>query len=243
MRIRRNHLLAATLCGGLALAVTATAHGDSIYLKNGRVIRSDDVKVEDGRVVFLQLGGYQSIPMALVERIEEDGWVAPGSPGSARQPARDRDGGEPAGTGTAAPAATDPAAALQQLSGLMSGSTGGVDPAQAMQLLQALGTQDGSTGAGGAAALAPLLGMLGATGGEGAGDAVTDLGQLSVVLPALTRLSSALFADEYDAAATEAAALDLMSALESMGVSRDEIRARAAQMGVPAEILAKIRAP
>lgn len=236
--MRISTLLYATiLVSGLCFVVGAPAHGDSIYLKNGRVIHSDDVRVDDDRVVFRQLGGYQSIPLALVERIEEDSRVGPTS---VRPPTPEPAGGDLPDAGIASPLGADPAVALQQLSGLMSESAGGVDPAQAMQLLQALGTQEDGSAGGGAAA---LLGLLGGGGGDGIGATGADLEQLQAVLPALTRLSSALFAAEYDAATTEAAALDLMRVLENMGVSRAEIRARAAQMGVPAEILDKIRTP
>lgn len=58
------------VCAVLALATSAIA--DTIYLKNGRRILTSDTRVEGGNVVFSQYGGEVTIPMSLVERIEED---------------------------------------------------------------------------------------------------------------------------------------------------------------------------
>jgi len=234
-----------TACGAilgamlLTLGLAPAAAADSIYLKNGRVIRSDDVAIDGERLVFFQFGGYQTIPMALVDRVEKDGWVAPGSPGRRPLPGADQPAPEtPAAASPTAPTG-DSAAALQALAGMM-GDGGGVDASMALQLLQSLGAQQGA-GAG-MDALAPLLGMLGGGGlGGGLGDVAGDLGAIQTVLPALSRLGAALFAPEYSASATEAAARELISSLEALGVSPAEIRARAAQMGVPADILDKIR--
>jgi len=240
-----------TLCAAilgtmlLTLGLAAGAAADSIYLKNGRVIRSDDVSIDGERLVFFQFGGYQTIPMELVDRVEKDGWVAPGSPG--RRPLPGADQPAPENPAAAAPAAPtgDSAAALQALAGMMGDGGGGIDASQALQLLQGLGAQQGAGAGGGMEALAPLLGMLGGTTGGGLGgglgDIAGDLGAIQTVLPALTRLGAALFAPEYSASATEAAARELISSLEALGVSPAEIRARAAQMGVPADILDKIR--
>jgi hypothetical protein len=128
---------------------------------------------------------------------------------------------------------------------MLGGDAGGIDTSQALQLLQSLGAQGDATAAGGLEALLPLLGMLGsggdALGSTGLGDIAADLGKIQTVLPTLSRLGAALFAQEYSAEATEAAARDLINSLESLGVSRAEIRARAQQLGVPAEILDRIR--
>jgi hypothetical protein len=226
----------------LALVAHPTgARADSIYLKNGRVIRTDEARVEGERVVFWLHGGYQSLPLEIVDRVEDDDWGTPGRPLGPAADSSDAVAGAPA-TAPAAPA--DAAAALQALSGMMSGGAGGVDTAQALQLLQSLGGTQPGAADGGLGALAPLLGMLGGAGAEGAGalgGLASDLDKVQTVLPALSRLGAALFAPEYSADATEAAARDLIRSLEQLGVSRSEIRARAQQLGVPAEILDRIR--
>lgn len=48
------------------------ARADTIYLKNGRVIRSSSVQVEGDRVTFRQYSGMVTIPMSIVDRIEQD---------------------------------------------------------------------------------------------------------------------------------------------------------------------------
>ncbi len=245
MRASRTILvIVAAVTVSLAPNLAGNASGDSIYLKNGRVIRSDDVKVDGARLVFYQHGAYQAIPMSLVDRIEADDWSEAG--GEARRPLPKPD--LAAGPGTRADTGGPPAssaAALQSLSGMLNDGVGGVDTSQALQLLQSLGAQQGASGAGGLEALLPLLGMLGSEGGAqglgGLGGVASDLGTIQTVLPALSRLGAALFAPEYSAAATEAAARDLIIGLESLGVSRADIRARAQQLGVPPEILDRIR--
>jgi len=72
-------------CALLALATGAVA--DTIYLKNGRVIHTSDSRIEGENVIFTQFGGEVSIPMAAVDRIEEDDLREP-EPISASQPAR-----------------------------------------------------------------------------------------------------------------------------------------------------------
>jgi len=65
------------LAAGLVLAVAATATADTIYLKNGRTIYSSIVRVEGDQVFFIQYGGEVSVPMSLVDRIEEDEKIEP----------------------------------------------------------------------------------------------------------------------------------------------------------------------
>lgn len=237
--------VAAAVAISLAPGVVSDAAGDSIYLKNGRVIRSDDIKIDGDRVIFYQYGGHQVIPMSLVDRIEGDDWPAPGSESRRPLPRADTapridvppDSGAPPGGS---------AAAIQALSGMLGGGEGGIDMSQALQLLHSLGTQgSGAGGAGGLEALVPLLGLFegngNAPGFAGLGDIASDLGKIQTVLPALGRLGGALFAPEYSVAATEAAARDLITSLQGLGVSIAEIRARARQLGVPPEILDRIR--
>lgn len=71
------HRLTGVAVGLLCLAVAASAAADTIYLKNGRSIRTSDVRVEGDRVIFFQYGGKVVIPMALVDRIEEDPETGP----------------------------------------------------------------------------------------------------------------------------------------------------------------------
>jgi hypothetical protein len=102
-------------------------------------------------------------------------------------------------------------------------------------------------GPGGVAALVPLLGALSGGGNGGPLGALGDLGSLGselmeaqAILPALTRLGAALFAPEYSAAATDAAAQELLQGLSKLGVSDAEIRAKARQFGLPEDILDRI---
>ncbi len=241
-------MVAAAVAMSLAPGLASSAAGDSIYLKNGRVIRSDDITVDGDRLVFYQHGGHQAIPMSLVDRIEADDWPAPGS--EPRRPLPQENAApllDAPSDGRAPPGGS--AAALQALSGMLGSGEGGIDMAQALQLLQGLGTQSsGAKAAGGLEALMPLLGMLGGNsnapglaGLGGLGDIASDLGKIQTVLPALGRLGGALFAPEYSVAATDSAVRDLITTLQHLGVSIGEIRAQARQLGVPAEILDRIR--
>jgi len=56
---------------GFALLAGAAA-ADTIYLKNGRVIRTSSATVEGQRVLFLQYGHPFAIPLSQVERVVED---------------------------------------------------------------------------------------------------------------------------------------------------------------------------
>jgi len=154
-------MVAAAVAMSLAPGLASSAAGDSIYLKNGRVIRSDDITVDGDRLVFYQHGGHQAIPMSLVDRIEADDWPAPGS--EPRRPLPQENAApllDAPPDGRAPPGGS--AAALQALSGMLGSGEGGIDMAQALQLLQGLGTQSsGAKAAGGLEALMPLLGMLG----------------------------------------------------------------------------------
>lgn len=61
----------------LSLSVATAALADTIYLKNGRQIRSSHVRIEGDKVYFIQYGGEVALPMSLVDRIEEDANVEP----------------------------------------------------------------------------------------------------------------------------------------------------------------------
>ena len=263
----------------LTLAVPVPASADSIYLKNGRVIRVAEARIDGNRVVFHLHGGEQAIPLALVERVEDDGWRGPGAPPRAAggaDPGAAGSPGSPTEEGlVSSPAMPDlgqipPGARLDALSGLLGG-----DADQALGLLQMLGGTQGGGGAAGLEALLPLIGALGGggsgalgggsgalgggglgalggggSGGLGGGGGASSLGGLAslgadlekvqTILPLLTRLGAALFAPEYSAEATDAAARDLLQALSRIGVPEAEIRARARQLGVPEELLDRI---
>lgn len=60
-----------------SMAVSPAARADTIFLKNGRVLRSATVRVVGERLVFTQYDGEVSIPLALVERIERDALSGP----------------------------------------------------------------------------------------------------------------------------------------------------------------------
>jgi hypothetical protein len=55
----------------LVLVVAAPAGADLIHLKNGRTIRATQTEVQGDKLVFSQNGTRAEIPMALVDRIEE----------------------------------------------------------------------------------------------------------------------------------------------------------------------------
>jgi len=262
--MRRNSTLiviAITILGTLAPAAIESADADSIYLKNGRVIRAQHARVEGDRVVFVLHGAEQAIPAALIDRVESDDWNTPAAPHpaspAATGPAASTTSGatsSPDGTGTPAGAAlaatSDPAQRMQALSEMLGNVGGdGVDASQALGLLQALGSMQGSGDAGGLAALAPALGALaGGDAGGGLLGALGDLGSLGsdletiqVILPALSRLGAALFAPEYSADATNAAARELLASLQKAGVSQAEIREYAKRFGVPDSVLEQIR--
>jgi len=85
-------LLAVTFVLGLAVSASA----DTIYLKNGRIIRSSSVRVEGDRVIFIQYAGEVSIPLALVDRIVQDARVEPeGAPPPVADTNPDDEGLEP----------------------------------------------------------------------------------------------------------------------------------------------------
>jgi hypothetical protein len=264
---------AATIGGViLALAVPVSASADSIYLKNGRVIRVAEARIDGDRVVFHLHGGEQAIPLALVERVEDDEWRGPGAPpraaggadaGSAGSPGSPTEQGFVPSPGMPDLGRLPPGARLDALSGLLGG-----DADQALGLLQTLGgMQGGGGGAAGLEALLPLLGALGGGDGSGAlgggsgalggglgalgggdgagalgslGSLAADMEEIQTILPVLTRLGAALFAPEYSAEATDAAARDLLQALSRIGVPEAEIRARARQLGLPEKLLDRI---
>lgn len=91
----------------LSLLLTGAAIADTIYLKNGRTIRSSQVRVEGEKVYFLQYGGVVAIPMSVVDRIEEDANVEPPSTSPRAMPAEeagDAEGGPDAAAAGAEPA-------------------------------------------------------------------------------------------------------------------------------------------
>jgi len=61
----------------LALGFVTAAVADTIYLKNGRMIRTSTVRVEGDQIHFIQYGGKVSLPMSLVDRIVEDANTEP----------------------------------------------------------------------------------------------------------------------------------------------------------------------
>lgn len=70
-------LVATFAASSVAAFAASSVAADTIYLKSGRVIRTESVRIEGNKVVFSQYGGTLSIPLAAVERIEEDANVGP----------------------------------------------------------------------------------------------------------------------------------------------------------------------
>ncbi|MFQ5742574.1 MAG: hypothetical protein ACE5HV_03170 [Acidobacteriota bacterium] len=89
------------------LAVAGMAAADTIYLKNGLVIRTDSARVEEGRVVFEQYGAKIAIPLEVVERVEEDDFKGPAPTAPAMIPAAEQRPTEPTKEQTPASAATE----------------------------------------------------------------------------------------------------------------------------------------
>ena len=72
-----QRLALSVLVAALTLALANVAIADTIYMKNGRAIRSSHVRVEGDRVIFMQYGGEVSVPLSMVDRIVEDANVEP----------------------------------------------------------------------------------------------------------------------------------------------------------------------
>ncbi len=73
------------LAGLLLLAQPVVLFADSIYLKNGRVIRTQRSEIVGDKLVFLQYGAEITIPMELVDRVEPDSEIEE-APSPPRQP-------------------------------------------------------------------------------------------------------------------------------------------------------------
>jgi len=56
----------------LVMIVAVPLRADVIHLKNGRTIRATRTEVHDDKLVFFQNGSRVEVPMAIVERIEEE---------------------------------------------------------------------------------------------------------------------------------------------------------------------------
>ena len=83
--VRFNRLLfMALVLAGVSVAPTLAA--DSIYLKNGRVIRTSSAEIVGDRVMFTQFGHPIAIPMSQVDRIVDDDYEDPVATPSAAQP-------------------------------------------------------------------------------------------------------------------------------------------------------------
>ena len=76
---RYRKVMLKKLCGLATVCVLfgSVASADSIYLKNGRVIRCEWTREEGEYLVFGQYGGEVKIPLHAVERVEEDSETGP----------------------------------------------------------------------------------------------------------------------------------------------------------------------
>ncbi len=139
-------LIAALVLCTTALAFPAAA--DSIYLKNGRVIHSIEVRVEGDRVLFLQYGSLQTIPLTLVDRVEQNDRGAPNARSATASTAARGSSDAAAIPGATAPpdggAAGTPAERMQALTDFLGQNSGGSsDATKALGLLQSLGGSGG----------------------------------------------------------------------------------------------------
>ena len=227
----------ALFSAALVVALPQIAGADSIYLANGRVIRTAEARIVDDRVVFVQYGARQALPTDQVVRVERDDHVgpsrarrsgrstapkhAPAPPVVARLelPERPVTMPQPAATGGVDLASLldrAPAGVLDLVSQLKGVPSGGPD---FTFLLEGPPT--------GALDLASLLG--GAPGGVGGLDSSVEIGQLARLLPLLGQLGDLLAAENPTPAAAKATLSSLLAGLQGMGVSEEMIRARAAE--------------
>lgn len=96
----------------------AAVRADTVYLKNGRVLRAARVTVTDDKVILEQSGNKVEFPRDLVERIERDGEASevleprqePATPAAPRAPAEAGD----TGTGDAEAEAEDEGAEQEE---------------------------------------------------------------------------------------------------------------------------------
>jgi len=92
----------------VAVGVTATPIlADTVYLKNGRILRSTSVRVEGDRVFVRMYGGEVAFPLSMVERIVEDEYVDPEPTAQPPEADPEADPDDPAnqGAGAALPGA------------------------------------------------------------------------------------------------------------------------------------------
>jgi hypothetical protein len=238
--------LTAGICLLLAFSANVAA-ADSIYLKNGRVIHTSSARIEGDLVLFLQHGSEQSIPLSIVDRIEEDkrqgpqgasgrGANAPGAQAGSSGPAGPAPegaqsgtvpGGDVEGLTSGLESLSSLANLKDQLGGMASAQAGAQDPAQAMSQLQSIGA-DG---------LLPLADQLGALGNLGAlagldGEG-TDLSKLGEVVPLIRRLGELLAEPNPSPEETMSTVQALLGGLGKMGVTSEMIQAEAARLGIP----------
>lgn len=244
IRTSRTLLTLSVALGAAGLATAAQA--DSVYLQNGRVIHSSEVRVDGDRVLILLHGSTQAIPLSLVDRIEQNDRRGPGEAAAAASPST---GSTPAGSAaSAAPNPSSvggvvaPAERMRALTDLLQQNGGGSpEVTGALELLQSLGASSAS-GSGDLTAQLGALGALGGLGGLGGelGGLGKDLEQAQTILPLLAQLGSALFAPEFSPDASADALQNLLSGLRSLGVTQAQIEAEARRLGVPPEILAQL---
>lgn len=104
MRVQRVLLI--TILGAMLLAGPA-AVADTVYLKNGRFLRTPEATVEGERVLLRLYGGQLVLPLSVVERVVDDDAVEP-SPTVTPAAVLSADEADPQTEGVAA-AAADPA--------------------------------------------------------------------------------------------------------------------------------------
>ncbi len=208
--LRLRPLLVVFLLGVLAGASNASA--DSVYLKNGRVIRTASAHVDGQHVVFTQYGGEHSIPLSVVERVVVDDRVGPAPLG--RVPGR-------AIRVRVPPTLQERLAehdAPESQPTLPKGAAGLIAPESLGALSRFLGSDPGS-----------MLGLL--------GNAATEMAGLEQLLPMLPRLIAAFQQPVSSPDGARKMLDELLSTLSEVGVSRADIMARARQYGVPEEWL------
>jgi hypothetical protein len=72
-----KHCRLASTMAALALLFAAPAAADTICLKSGRMLHTDEARVESGRVIFTQFGATAALSMELVDRVEDNDEIGP----------------------------------------------------------------------------------------------------------------------------------------------------------------------
>ncbi len=72
-----KHCRLASTMAALVVLFAAPVTADTIYLKSGRMLHTDEARVEGDRVIFTQFGAAAALSMELVDRVEDNDEIGP----------------------------------------------------------------------------------------------------------------------------------------------------------------------